>query len=47
LIALIFMYYVFIAVLVAPSKFNFPEMTPSHIAIFLVAPLQKPPAPSS
>ena len=30
------MYYVFIDVLVAPSKFNFPEMTPPppHIAIF-------------
>jgi hypothetical protein len=46
------MYYVFIDVLVAPSKFNFPEMT--HYALddplltslfFLVAPLQIPPQP--
>jgi hypothetical protein len=39
------MYYVFIDVLVAPSKFNFPEMTPSHIAIFSGGPPAKTTSP--
>jgi hypothetical protein len=41
-IALIFIYYVFIDVLVPPpSKFNFPEVTPFHITIFSGGPPAK------
>jgi hypothetical protein len=45
MIALIVIYYLFIDVLVASSKFNFPEMTPSHIAIFSGGPSAKTTSP--